>query len=375
MNARGFFLLLLLFTCSCFAWWMIQLEQLNRDLRNEKITALGLQAEKAHNQLIWKGSPDSTTEQNMPVNMGALTLYLNPGEWERTALEYPSLLFTREKGYASITPRLEALQEIRYAAETRQWQQIAESVLFFGLLLTGFVWIYRGLTQAIALNSQQNHFLVSVTHELKTPIASTKLLFETLRRHRLEDDKKEELCNAGLEDSARLLDLVESILIATRLENKEMEFLLHETDLSEWLHDELNRMQQDYHGNLNLDVHIEPGVLARLELVSFRLTLHNLIDNARKYGGRDNATGIRLFRKGKGIVLQVTDAGPGIPAGEKKKIFKKFYRSGDAHTRHHQGTGLGLFIVSETIKRHGGKVWVEDARPGGSIFNLLLPKP
>lgn len=375
MKTRGFFLLLLLFTGACFAWWIIQLERLNRDNLEMQEELLHLRVEQVQNQLLWQGVNDSSAQSPLRFQVGSLVFYLSKTQWKSIRYKYPELEISLDQDYLQIAPKTSRLAALRRDTKRIQHRQIAESSVFFSLLFIGFIWIYKGLVQAIDLGNQQSNFLVSITHELKTPIASSRLLFETLIRRSDEQEKVQELSRAGIEGSKHQLDLVESLLIASRLENRSLEFSLRHADLSGWLYDEIRLLQRDYQNSLQLNVAIEPGIEGMIEDMSLRLSLGNLISNARKYAGKEGLIHIGLSKKLGYALLQVGDQGMGIPDAEKKRIFKKFYRRGDAYTHTHHGTGLGLFIVAETAKRHKGKVWVEDRLPQGSMFNLLIKLP
>ncbi|MDX5320642.1 MAG: sensor histidine kinase [Bacteroidota bacterium] len=131
-------------------------------------------------------------------------------------------------------------------------------------------------------------------------------------------------------------------------------------------------MEREYGNRLHFETHIEPDLFIEAEETSLRLSLSNLVSNACKYGGEGSTVSLSLKQMDDDILLQVSDEGPGVPDAYKKSIFKKFYRSGDALTQVHRGTGLGLYVVSETVKRLKGKIWVEDRMGGGSTFNLLI---
>ncbi|HCS20710.1 MAG TPA: hypothetical protein DIW47_09155 [Bacteroidetes bacterium] len=375
MKTRGFFLLLLLFTGACFAWWVIQLERLNRTNLEMQEELLHLRVEQVQNQVLWQGIKDSSAETPLRIQVGSLVFFLSEAQWKNLKNQYPQLELSRDGDYLFIEPRTSHLAFIREKAKAVRNRQIAESSLFFSLLFIGFIWIYKGLVQAIDLSDQQTNFLVSITHELKTPIASSRLLFETMVRHPVEAEKVVELSRAGIESSKHQLDLVESLLIASRLENRSLEFPLHRVDLSSWLHKEVELLQREYQHALNLELAIAPGIEGLIEDMSLRLSLANLISNARKYAGKESFLFVGLSKKDGNALIQVGDTGPGIPDQEKKRIFKKFYRRGDAYTHVHRGTGLGLFIVAETAKRHKGRVWVEDRKPQGIMFNLLIKSP
>jgi hypothetical protein len=98
----------------------------------------------------------------------------------------------------------------------------------------------------------------------------------------------------------------------------------------------------------------------------------NLIDNALKYGGKDGDVDITLNREANHVVLRVADGGIGIPQEERRKVFQKFYRSGNEETRSARGTGLGLFIVASVAKLHRAELEIMNNEPQGSIFVVRM---
>jgi len=373
MKARGFFLLLLVFTSACFAWWTIQLERLNREKLVMQEEALYAQVEEAQNQLIWHSTKDSSGSHSIALYIAGIQRYISVTNWKDILASHATLNIQNKSDHLIIQPKESALISLRIKSSNNRTRLLVESALFFALLLIGFIWIYKGLVDAIDLNRQQSDFLISVTHELKTPIATSRLLFDTLLKYNLDSSKIKELSEAGVNNTIHQLDLVESLLVANRLDNNTYQAPKVRLNLSAWLYDELDLLQHDFPKSLQIIMEMDESIEAEIDILSFRLSLSNLLSNAIKYGGESKKITLNLFRKSHQAFLQIGDEGPGIPDQDKKRIFKKFYRRGDAYTQAHRGTGLGLFIVAETAKRHGGKVWVEDRIPTGSMFNLIIP--
>jgi len=117
---------------------------------------------------------------------------------------------------------------------------------------------------------------------------------------------------------------------------------------------------------------IEENVEVYGDRFILRISMNNLLENAIKYGNSASIS-VRLFTQENMAVIEIKDQGIGIPESERKKIFKKFYRVGDEEVRETKGTGLGLFIVKETVEKHGGNVRVTQNEPQGSIFRVELP--
>jgi len=372
MKARGFFLLLLLFTGACFAWWVVQLDRLQQANLRMQERLLYAQVEEAQNQMLLLSRADSDEHQAMIMHVSGTTRFISLSNWKQIINAFPSLHIESDQNKVGIQPTRQAIAKIQTLSTNNRTRLIAESSLFFGLLFIGFIWIYKGLVDAIELNQQQSNFLISVTHELKTPIATSRLLFDTLYKYKLDEGKVLELSESGIQNTVHQLELVESLLIANRLDTNTYEGPKERVNLSAWLYDELDLLQHDFPKNLSLLLDFDERIEAEIDVLSFRLSISNLISNAIKYGGESNKISLKLSRQSGYALLQIGDEGPGIPDQDKKRIFKKFYRRGDAYTQAHRGTGLGLFIVAETAKRHGGKVWVEDREPTGSMFNILI---
>ncbi len=372
MKARGFFLLLLLFTGACFSWWVVQLDRLQQANSDMQERLLYAQVEEAQNRILLLSQIDRTDEQSKALLISGRVHYISAEIWDHIVTGFPALIIEANQTAIRIQPSPEALLQIQTESTGKRSWLILESSLFFGLLFIGFIWIYKGLIDAIELNRQQSNFLISVTHELKTPIATSRLLFDTLFKYDLDKEKIQELSDSGIQNTVHQLDLVESLLIANRLDTNTYQAPKERVNLSAWLYDELNLLQYDFPKNIQVIMDFDERIEAEIDVLGFRLSISNLISNAIKYGGDSTKITLKISQKPGKILLQIGDEGPGIPDQDKKHIFKKFYRRGDAYTQAHRGTGLGLFIVAETAKRHGGKVWVEDRKPTGSMFNILI---
>ncbi|MBI1222757.1 MAG: hypothetical protein GC180_09165 [Bacteroidetes bacterium] len=372
MKAKGFFILLLVFTCACFSWWIIQLERLNRQKLEAQERLIYHQVEMAQNQLFWMSQHDSGANSFGPVRVGEHDLFITNALWERLQNSFPNLNFHLENRFLQIEPKAQALSALKQENQDFGVQLLVESGIFFLLLSVGFVWIYRGLVLVINMSQSQNSFLVSITHELKTPIATNRLLFETLLRYQVKGKELESLAQSGIKGCEHELELVESLLMAAHLEDKNYHFPKEVINLSAWLQNEMNKLEKLYHHKIQLNCQIEPDLFLEAEQNSLSLSLRNLVSNAWKYSDEKGTVEVILKETEEGILLQVGDEGQGVDDQDKKKIFTKFYRSAKAKSQAKQGTGLGLFIVAETIRRLNGKIWVEDRIPMGSMFNLLL---
>ncbi|MBO6517188.1 MAG: HAMP domain-containing histidine kinase [Bacteroidia bacterium] len=243
-----------------------------------------------------------------------------------------------------------------------------QAILLTILVGVGVYGVFNSVQMIYRLNKQQNNFLLSVTHELKTPIAAMKLMLQTIRTRKLPDEKRNEMLDKAISNSDRLNELAENMLTAMQIENdnytygKEA-FLI--TDMME-------RLVESYRMRTELSADIEQDIEVFGDRFILRISMNNLLENAIKYGN-DEPLDVQLYTQDGFAVVEIKDQGIGIPESERKKIFKKFYRVGDEEVRETKGTGLGLFIVKETIEKHGGNIKVTKNNPRGSVFRVELP--
>jgi signal transduction histidine kinase len=255
----------------------------------------------------------------------------------------------------------------------KRWVMISsEGAVFIFLLLLGGYQIRKTLKKETALAQQQKNFLLSVTHELKSPIASTKLQLQTLQKRELDRQKQQEIISNAISDTDRLNNLVENILVASRIENNV--FTLHKEDynLSEYLTEGMKQTISSFNYKQKVLLDIDPDIHLSIDRTSFPSIVLNLFENAVKYSPQDSTIKISLKKKNGKVLLSVADEGMGIPAAEKKNIFGRFYRVGNEDTRKTKGTGLGLFIVSYLVEQHGGIITVKDNQPKGSVFEVVF---
>ncbi len=256
----------------------------------------------------------------------------------------------------------------------RQNQMIyGEGIIFLLILFVGAYQVHSGLRKEIALNRQQRNFLLSITHELKSPLASIKLTLQTLIQRQLSPDRSKGLLNNSLQDTERLSTLVDNLLMAAKLESQSVQYLPEEQSLNGIVEEVFFHLKN--RGNLARQIELELeedlGISGdRLALVTI---VSNLVENAIKYSGEGDIVGAQAFRSAKKLILRVYDTGIGIEAAEKDKVFEKFYRVGNEDTRRTKGTGLGLYLVRQLVRLHKGTINVSDNVPKGTVFTLEFP--
>jgi signal transduction histidine kinase len=257
------------------------------------------------------------------------------------------------------------------AKSLKQKQQILlwiQGILLFSFVATGIFGIIFTVRNAYKLSRQQNNFLLSVTHELKTPIASVRLMLQTLASRKLPEEKQKQLVETAIGATVRLEELTENMLTATQIENKYYNYGFEEIDLHDLLSYIINnfKLKGDIEGDLEEDVWVTGDNFV------LRIALNNIIDNAFKYSD-GKPVEVTLEKTKKKAIIQIKDNGVGIDPKHRKRIFKRFFRVQDEETRTTKGTGLGLFIVKEVIEKHDGQISVGDNQPHGTIFTISLP--
>ncbi|MBN8694978.1 MAG: two-component sensor histidine kinase [Bacteroidetes bacterium] len=255
----------------------------------------------------------------------------------------------------------------------KRWIMISsEGAFFIGLLLLGIYQIRKTFKKESELANQQKNFLLSVTHELKSPIASAKLQLQTLEKRELSREKQLEIIQNAIADTERLNTLVENILLAARIDNSVYSINKEECDLSALTQDILLRTIHSSDHKQRIIFKIDSGIKLRIDRNSYPSILLNLVENAIKYAPADSEIIVSLKQNGQKIILSVIDQGSGIPEQEKENIFQKFYRIGSEETRRTKGTGLGLYIVNYIVTLHNGTIAVKSNTPKGSIFEVTF---
>jgi len=270
-----------------------------------------------------------------------------------------------KKGDASYIYQSQKVIEIQ---KRKTAQYIGEGATFLAILLIGAVFIYRSVRKEIFFSQQQQNFMMAVTHELKTPIAIATLNLETLQRRQLDEEQRQMIIAGTLDEAYRLNALCNNILLASQLESiKPTRLLKEDIDFSETVIKCIENFARRY-STKYFEYDIAPGIMLKGELFLIELLVNNLIENAVKYSSAETNIMVQLHRLNDIIQLKITDEGIGVPNEEKKKIFDKFYRSGNENIRSTKGTGLGLYICKKIVLSHHGHIYVTDNHPKGSVF-------
>lgn len=255
----------------------------------------------------------------------------------------------------------------------KRWMMIAgEGVVFITLLTLGVAMTRKAFMKETEVTRQQKNFLLSVTHEFKSPIAALQLNLQTILKRNLPPDLQQDFLKNALGDTNRLNYLVENVLTATLIENKNYQLHKEPVDMSKKIKEQAELLKRFYAGKAEITTTIEQEIVCKVDEHAINSIITNLVDNAVKYSQDIAFVHIQLKKENEKGVLIISDKGKGIPDKEKEKIFNKFYRIGDEETRKSKGTGLGLYIVKRIVLAHQGEIKVKDNIPSGTIFEITL---
>ena len=375
MRVKVLIVLVIVYILAAFAWLTFSLLnysntdfQLKNDVLKAGLNACTLQVmQQAKNSKL--GSTDSLEyflkQLKIDIAEDKLRVFVNEQFRSNYAVSFEQLAPDKKVVQLSISPRsITGLQEQR-SQQRNIW--LYQSVLLMVLVAVGIFGVYYSVDSVYQLNKRQNNFLLSVTHEFKTPIAAIRLMLQTSKNPKVKEEKREELIANSIENTFRLEELAENMLTAMQIESDKYQYQLSSVDLSEMVAQIVKNqsIKGDIAANIEKDIHLlGDGFI-------LRMVINNLIENAFKYSDNQPIE-VSLVMSGENKVLTVKDLGVGIKKEDYKNIFKKFYRIQDEETRTTKGTGLGLFIVSQAVKKHQGKVSVSSNKPKGSVFTITF---
>jgi PAS domain S-box-containing protein len=240
----------------------------------------------------------------------------------------------------------------------------------------GTVYAFRDLTEERHLEQLKTDFIATVSHELRTPIAAVSGAAKTLERRDvlLSEDARRDLLAIISQQSDRLVAIVNDILLASQVDDQRLTFATERVDVAELARRAVAAARTHAPNGVTLEVVAPPALpAATADADKLAQVLANLVGNAVKYSPEGGKIRLGLERRQQDLCITVRDEGLGIAAPELDRIFEKFYRVDPHMTRGVSGSGLGLYICRELIRRMGGSIWVESEVGKGSTFFVLLP--
>jgi signal transduction histidine kinase len=280
--------------------------------------------------------------------------------------------FEREKTISSILAKVPAPPEL----QTGQWVILLQGGILLALILLGLLVTFISQRKQVRLNRLHESFLSNITHELKTPIASIRLATETLLLRKLPEENQKKFLNRTLSESIRLQNLVDSILVAARLESKSFNQQKEPIDLATLVESTVENFRDRF--GAERIIRFEKKYTSKVheffidgDRIQLQMLFDNLLSNAHKYSNQGGKILITSNMSGKLFSVTIADDGVGIEKGALDKIFDKFYRAEGTSRIRVQGSGLGLFIAKSVAAAHGGTLTVESEGPEkGAQFHV-----
>lgn len=266
----------------------------------------------------------------------------------------------------------EGSKKISIDKKRKQIQFISEGSIFLLLIITGAVFVFRAVRRQLKLSQLQHNFMIALTHELKTPIAVTKLNLETLKRRTLSFEMQQKLITNTLQEANRLSDLCSNMLLASQLEAGGYNYTYDNHNFSDVVNDCVSEYKNRF-PERKFEVDLKQNIHLVSDKFLMQIAVNNIVDNAVKYSPADKPIIIILKIMEQKIILQISDNGKGIPDEEKRNVFRKFYRLGNQYTREAKGTGLGLYLSKTIATQCKGVIQIFDNIPSGSVFQLTFP--
>jgi len=251
---------------------------------------------------------------------------------------------------------------------------VGEGSVFLLILVLGIIFIRRAFRREMELSAQQQNFILSITHELKTPITSIKLMLQTLQGRTLEEDKRKDLLAQSIKELDRLDSMVGNILLTRSIEDRNYLMNRSEFAMDKLIHDVVDTMRSGILQNHEVKLQLEK-ITFNADSDAIRTICTNLIENAAKYSRAGTSINIVLAKNSDTTFkFVVSDQGKGIVDKNKDQVFRKFFREGDELTRKTKGTGLGLFIVKYLVELHNGKIIIVDNIPCGTKVEIIFKR-
>jgi signal transduction histidine kinase len=269
----------------------------------------------------------------------------------------------------------EFVEQVHQQAIRRQIMIGTEGAFFIIVFAIGVWLMYRALVRAEELKFHQQNFILAVTHELKTPLASMRIYLDTLQSPKISLEKKQEIIPRLREDTNRLDKMVQDVLEAGRFERHGYHLNPDRFDLSALVRERTAALDR---APLDLPKKVVADIEDRVETIgdapALGRALDAILENTLRYhDGRLVEVSVRLRRDRDNAIIEISDRGVGLDKKESARVFDRFYRVGDEMTRQSSGTGLGLYLCREIVRAHGGKVVAQsDGRGKGSRFVVTL---
>ncbi len=249
---------------------------------------------------------------------------------------------------------------------------LGEGAVFVSILSVGIYFVRKSIKREMEVNQRQKNFLLAVTHELKTPIAVSKLSLQTIAQRELTVEKRNEIIEKAIKETDRLNSLVENILLSVKLDENQIQLEKKNCFIGEKIKNQVELLHSLLGKNHLLKFEIDYSATALVDERYFLSVISNLYENAIKYTAVGCEIKIIVKQNDNKNLVSVCDNGNGMSAIERERVFDRFYRAGNEETRSAKGTGLGLFIAKQLIEMHGAKISCHEVSPKGTEFRIVI---
>ncbi len=269
----------------------------------------------------------------------------------------------------------DAISALQKQEIARQVMVGLEGIFFLVVIIAGAWLIYRALVKTNELNYHQQNFLMAVTHELKTPLASIMIYIDSLASPKISEERKLGILPRIKSDAQRLESLVEKILEAGKFDRSGANLHKERIDFSKLVQLSIERLKEN---PSDRSIIVESDIASNVVIIgdnsALTRTVESLLDNAVRYNDKKTVKiNISLQYNNDTMQLRITDNGIGLSKKDQKRIFDRFYRVGSELRRERSGSGLGLFLCREIIRAHDGTIKVKSEGVGnGSTFSITL---
>ncbi|MEA4891088.1 MAG: ATP-binding protein [Peptococcaceae bacterium] len=256
------------------------------------------------------------------------------------------------------------------------YYQLQASPVFEHNAVKGVVILVFNITERYQAERQRREFTANVSHELKTPLTSIRGYGELILNGLVKAEDVRPFIQRIYDESNRLIAMVENILELSRLEEQAVEQTFQPVELAkvaEAVKRRLEAMAEKRRVQMKIELPKGANPVISGEPVLLEDLLYNLCDNAIKYNKEGGQVTIRLWEEGSQSLLSVTDTGIGIPEESQSRVFERFYRADQSHSRREEGNGLGLAIVKHIAQRHGGTIRLESREGMGTKITVSFP--
>lgn len=302
--------------------------------------------------------------------LGTAALPLSEAIFSRPLERLPYIIAVYER-YPMILERLEARRQ--------------GLVLYIGLIafsafsiLIGSFYTLSALAREWRFAQLKSEFVAHLSHDLRRPLTSIQMFSEMLKEGRIPgEEKKREYYNIIANESGKLTHLANNILDFSRIERKRVRYNFQQADIAGIVRDAVDRFKTYMMDDKRpVTLAMDPCPPVKMDVHAIAQAVMNLLTNASKYSPPGTPIEVKVragLKPARTVVIDVIDHGYGVPASERKKIFRKFYRVSKPYVAQIEGSGLGLTLVQYTVEAHGGKVLVESEEGKGSKFSIVLP--